>query len=103
MIRDDALILARKYKKILLESGIPVDSVIVFGSFARGESHEESDVDIAVIGKPFLDSRHEEAIAVRKARWPLSMKIHPIWMYEDYLDNKFSTLADEIRSDGVEV
>ncbi len=103
MKRDDALKLAQQYKKILLESNIPVKSVIVFGSFARGESHEESDIDIAVIGDPFLGSRHEEAIAVRKARWSLSMKIHPIWMYNDYLENKYSTLADEIKSEGVEV
>lgn len=97
MKQQEALLLAREYKSLLLKRKIPVRSVIVFGSAARGTMHEQSDIDIAVIGTAFLGSRHEEAIAVRKARWPISMKIHPIWLPPDYLENRFSTLAHEIR------
>ena len=103
MNKDDALSLARAYKQLLQKDGIPVQSVILFGSCARGEATPESDIDLAVIGTSFLASRQEEAVAVRKTRWPLSMKIHPVWMHAGFLENTFSTLAQEIKKDGVEV
>jgi predicted nucleotidyltransferase len=33
-----------------LQRDFPIDAVYVFGSFARGEEHEGSDIDLLVIG-----------------------------------------------------
>jgi len=103
MTRQEALDLVRQFKQALQEAQIPFDSVIVFGSVARGTMHEQSDIDVAVVGTSFKGDRMEEALAVRRERWPISYKIQPIWMYTENLENRYSTLATEIRREGVEV
>lgn len=103
MTREEAFTLARKFKSALQEAHVPFDSVIVFGSVARGNMHDQSDIDIAVVGTSFKGDRMQEALEVRRARRPISYKIQPIWLYPENLANKYSTLAQEIRKDGVEV
>ena len=46
MTRDELLAKLREQKKWLAEQG--VDSVRVYGSFARDQAHEQSDVDLLV-------------------------------------------------------
>lgn len=103
MTKEEALSLANSYKQALLKNSIPFTSVILFGSCARNDSSADSDIDIAVIGKSFLSSRQEEAVAVRKARWPVSMKIHPVWMHAEHLEDIYSSLSQEIKKDGIEI
>ena len=103
MNRKTALSLAKKYKRSLKEANIPFVSVIVFGSAARNELHEHSDVDIAVIGTPFRGDRFEEMAEIRMLRHPISFKLQPIWFYARHLEDKYSTLAQEIRKDGIAI
>ena len=76
---------------------------IVFGSVARNEMHEQSDVDIAVVGTSFKGDRMQEMYDIRKLRYPLSYKLQPIWFYPEHLEDKYSTLAMEIKKDGIPV
>ncbi len=39
----------------LLEDGIKIDKVILFGSYYSGKPHKDSDIDIAVISNDFED------------------------------------------------
>lgn len=103
MRQQQALQLAEQYKQLLIKAGIPFTQFIVFGSVARNEMHEQSDIDIAVAGKPFKDDRMEEMHEIRKLRLPLGYKIQPIWFYPEHLEDKYSTLAQEIKKDGIRV
>ena len=103
MQQKEALELARKFKILLQEAHIPFTALIVFGSAARNEMHEQSDVDVAVIGKPFREDRMQEMHDIRKLRRPLGYKLQPIWFYPEHLENKYSTLAMEIKKDGIRV
>ena len=42
--------------------------IILFGSHARGETNENSDVDLFVEMQPVI-SHHQQAIAIRKSLW----------------------------------
>ena len=101
--QQEALQLARQYKQALEKAGIPFTKFIVFGSVARNEMHEQSDIDIAVVGMPFSEDRFEEMHTVRMLRLPLSYKLQPIWFYPEHLEDKYSTLAMEIKKDGISV
>jgi len=80
-----------KLKKIIKELvqklnekfGNRVESIILFGSYARGESKEDSDVDILIIG----DLKLDEVIDVT---YPIFLKygiyISPIVMSKDYFE-----------------
>ena len=101
--QQEALQLAKRYKEVLRKAGIPFTKFIVFGSTARNEMHEQSDIDIAVVGTPFGIDRLQEMHEVRKLRRPLSYKLQPIWFYPEHLEDTYSTLAQEIKKDGLAV
>ncbi|SHJ42735.1 Nucleotidyltransferase domain-containing protein [Hymenobacter daecheongensis DSM 21074] len=44
---------ARQFAAELLQLAIPLRKVILFGSFARNEQHEWSDIDLALVADTF--------------------------------------------------
>ncbi len=103
MKKSEALAFAAQYKEALQKAGVPFLSFMVFGSAARDQMHAESDIDIAIVGKSFKKNRSEEAQIIWRLRRPISYKIQPIWFYPEQLQDRYSTLAQEIRKDGIEV
>ena len=93
--------MARQFKTALENAGIPFSSVIVFGSAARDTMHDHSDIDIAVVGASFKNDRMQEMHELWLLRRPISYKIQPIWFYPEHLQDKYSTLAQEIKKDGI--
>jgi len=83
MRQKEALNLARQYKRLLQEAHIPVMTIIVFGSAARDKMHEQSDIDVAVVGTSFKGDRMQEMHDIRKLRRSLGYKLQPIWFYPD--------------------
>ena len=60
-----------EYKKTLLDLGIRVERVILFGSFAKGKPKKDSDIDLIVISNDFkkLNLRKRlEVLGVAAAR-----------------------------------
>ncbi|HLD71328.1 MAG TPA: nucleotidyltransferase domain-containing protein [Candidatus Peribacteraceae bacterium] len=103
MSREEALQTASRFKQALRAAGVPFDSVIMFGSAARDTMHEQSDIDLAVVGKPYKGNRMDEQHALSRIRRGISYAIQPIWFYPKHLEDKYSTLAQEIRKDGIVV
>lgn len=70
-------------QKLREKFGDKVEQVILFGSYARDEFGEESDLDVLVIGNVKLDE-------VLEISYPLSLKhgvyISPIVMSRDYFE-----------------
>ena len=54
----------------LLQQAAPGSTVIVFGSCARGEVDEESDLDVLVV-EPELTARRKEMVRLRDVLRPL--------------------------------
>jgi len=52
----------RKYLQKLVESGITVRYVVVFGSQARGHHHAWSDIDLLVVSPRFDGERKREDV-----------------------------------------
>lgn len=82
------MILDELTQKLIEKFGSRIDKIILFGSYARGDEGEESDLDVLIIG----DIRLDEVIEVT---YSLSLKheiyISPIVMTGDY----FEMLKDE--------
>jgi predicted nucleotidyltransferase len=56
----------RRYLAALPALGIHANRAVLFGSFARGESNDESDIDLVVIAPEFDDRRDASLV---KALW----------------------------------
>ena len=103
MKKKEGLALARRFRDALTTEGFPVERVVVFGSVARDEATEDSDLDIAVICTPFAPTRHEENMICRRIRWNIDVRIEPICLHTEDFEQSFFALPQEIASTGVEV
>jgi len=55
MDRKETLNKVLEYIKLLNESGLLIDKAYLFGSAARNEQHEGSDIDVMLVSKRFDD------------------------------------------------
>jgi predicted nucleotidyltransferase len=62
MLEQSVLISVRNYLAALTSRGITVERVVVFGSQAKGEAHEWSDIDLLVISPQFDDMKDRNVI-----------------------------------------
>jgi len=100
MDKGDAIQIADKY--ITLISQIySVRKAILFGSFANGTNHDDSDIDIAVI----LDSSDDiidTQIEMMKLRRNVDLRIEPHpFRCQDFNDS--NPVANEIMKYGIEI
>ena len=95
--------MARLLRTELQKRKLPVHRVYLFGSVAKGKTHQWSDIDIAVICDPFRKTRHEEDMELRLARRGIDSRISPISIHPEDLENHLSTLVHEVKQHGIPV
>ena len=105
MVKKEAHLkeLAQKYANELERLGVPVESIILYGSYARGEAREYSDIDFAVISKRFgLGDGFEFSGILSMAKWPFADElIEAVGLSPKQIDNapKYSFI-EEIKKHG---
>ncbi len=72
MDRKETLSKVSEYIKLLNESGLLIDKAYLFGSAARNEQHEGSDIDVMLVSKRFDDSTDDIAFGLI---WRLTRKV----------------------------
>lgn len=57
-------------RKSLIENGVKVDSIALFGSASRGENNKDSDIDLVIISSDFkeLDLFERANLTIRSER-----------------------------------
>jgi uncharacterized protein len=97
--RDRAIKIALKYIKELDKNNIPITEAVIFGSYARGTSRPESDIDIALVSEVFTGDRFEDRRRIIPFRRKIDSRIEPVpFTPEDY--NNGGALAKEIKKTG---
>ena len=91
------------YRKIIVDSGISVDKIILFGSYAKGNARAESDIDIAVISPQFGVDEMDERQALSKKRRFVDLRIEAYPLSPDEYEHGFSHIVSEIRKYGIQV
>jgi predicted nucleotidyltransferase len=90
----------KKYLQELEKNHIPIQQVILFGSYAKGNPVEESDIDIALISTTFTGDRFEDRRRIVPLRRKIDDRIEPLpFRPEDFLEG--GTLIDEIKKTGI--
>ncbi|OGJ60319.1 hypothetical protein A3A67_02395 [Candidatus Peribacteria bacterium RIFCSPLOWO2_01_FULL_51_18] len=103
MNREDGMRIARRFKRLLLKRGYPVQRVVLFGSVARDSARTESDIDIAVVTLPFLKSQMQENVKVFLLSKDIDLRIETVTLHPEDFDQPFFTLGAEIRRTGIDV
>jgi predicted nucleotidyltransferase len=79
-----------------------IDYAFLFGSFAKGTQHKDSDIDIAIISKDIKNSFFD-GVAIGKLRWNIDLRIEPHAINTDDYRNNTTAITDEIIRTGIRI
>ncbi len=82
--------------KILLAQNFKLDQLVLFGSYAKGSQHEDSDIDVAVVVKSIDKDFFEYAPLLWKLRREIDDRIEPILIERD--NDKSGFLQEVLRT-----
>jgi predicted nucleotidyltransferase len=100
MDKGDALDIAEKYAD-LVRSKYDFSRIILFGSYAKGNYNEDSDIDIAVVLKDFANIRDMQ-LELMRLRRNIDSRIEPHPFREKDF-NKTNPFVNEIVSYGRDI
>ncbi|HZV47780.1 MAG TPA: nucleotidyltransferase domain-containing protein, partial [Thermodesulfovibrionales bacterium] len=75
---DSAVEAVRRYIQELQRNNIPIQGAVIFGSYAKGDPKEESDIDIALVSTAFTGDRFEDRRKIVPFRRKIDNRIEPI-------------------------
>ena len=97
--REIAKEIARDFGK-LVQKELDVKNVYLYGSYAKGNFSEDSDIDIAVVGDDFVGDPIEDTMLLMRIRRKVDYRIEPRpFKTSDF--NKSNPISKEIMETGV--
>jgi predicted nucleotidyltransferase len=72
-----AIEIASRYSDVLKEH-INVEKLILFGSFAKNQQLQDSDIDIAVVSPDFTGDRIADQLNLMRYRRQVDLRIEPV-------------------------
>jgi uncharacterized protein len=104
MVDAKIMDIIREFIDALARKGLKVEKTIIYGSYASGRMHEDSDLDIAIVSSDLGGDRFEEAKMLLQTAWRIDPRLHPIPVSLDAFQNDtWVPLIHEIREHGIEV
>lgn len=100
MDKREAIDIAKKYSELVYEK-YPILNVFLFGSFAKGTNHADSDIDLAIVFET-VDDIIDLQIELMKMRTEDDLLIEP----HPFCENEFNMsnpVAAEIIKNGIEI
>ncbi len=64
MDKKQVIEIINRFHNILVKNGIKPAKIILFGSFARGNYREDSDIDLVVVSDDFINKGYWERIDI---------------------------------------
>jgi predicted nucleotidyltransferase len=93
-----------RFVDVLNSKGIRVEKAVLYGSYASGNVHTGSDLDLAIISPDFGKNRFEEGKMLLQVAWRIDPRLEPIPISsESYEKDTWVPLIYEIKEKGVEV
>ena len=101
MDQKSAIEIGRKFLRLLIKHEYPVKQMFLYGSYARGNYHKDSDIDLAIILNDLPDP-FQTQVNLLKLTWKFDTRIEPHPF--DAKDFAFSNpVANEILRTGIEI
>jgi uncharacterized protein len=93
-----------QFRAAIEKQGIRISAIILYGSYATGTYHKDSDIDLAVVSPDFGKDRFEEGVKLFQIACDIDPRIEPIPVSTtSYQNDTWVPLIYEIRKNGVEV
>ena len=91
--------IVREYYTLLMKAGLPLEKVILFGSFSRGEQTEYSDIDIAVVLREYAIDKFNTRLELMKYSRGFDEVIEPHPFLSTDFDDSNPFAAEILESD----
>ncbi len=104
MAQSEIIDLVRKYCLSLSAFGIPVTRAYLYGSWARDEANDNSDIDVMVVS-PIFD-KHNDLIKAKawRATEKIDLRIEPYTVsLKKFLNDDVSPLMQIVKREGIEI
>jgi len=103
MVNPEIRDIIARFINVLIIKGIRVEKVILYGSYASGKVHADSDLDLAIVSPDFGKDRLEEGKMLLQIAWRVDPRIEPIPISsESYENDTWIPIIYEIRKKGIE-
>lgn len=100
-LKKDVVKEIKAYINELVISGIKPKKIFLFGSYAKGNFHKYSDIDLAVISPAFKADEIEELMFLGKLSGRISSRVEAVSFREKEFEfSKYHTLIGEIKKYG---
>ena len=102
MVNESVVLIVRKYLRKLRQHNIPVSYGVVFGSQARGQAGQWSDIDLLVVSPKFDTDRTRANINLLwRAAAHIDSRIEPVAVGEQqYMTDDSSAIIEIARREG---
>lgn len=91
-----------RYLLLLKENGIDIDKAFLYGSFAKGEDNENSDIDVLLVSKMFESANDKVAGIAWKITRQVDSRIEPYLIgLEKFNNDDISPLLQIIKQEGI--
>ena len=91
-----------KYIAIVKEN-YDVVAIILFGSYAKGTEHEDSDIDIAVVTDDIKTDKFDEEVKLTLLRRKIDSRIEPHIIKVEEYENDETPFVVEVKNTGIKV
>lgn len=98
---NDALKKAKDYIVTLKNSGVPIQSAYLFGSYAKGTARKDSDIDVCVVSPTFGKDYIDEMVELNFQANKIDLRIEAIPMSPDDFSDRYDSLCHEIKTTGI--
>jgi predicted nucleotidyltransferase len=99
MDKNEAINIVKKYKE-LLEKNFTFEKVFLYGSYAKNNFSDESDIDVAIVARDIQEDFFTTNPLLWKLRRSIDDRIEPILIDAN---NDPAGFLDEIQKTGIEI
>ncbi len=103
MSRSEVEKIVKNYKRALKKAGYPFSAVYLFGSYAKGDAREESDIDIAVLSDKLRKNWNKNEEILWKLGADVDLRIEPVGFTPEDFENSVDPIVREVRENGIKV
>jgi uncharacterized protein len=104
MDQREAIEKIRTYCRLLQKSDIWVDKAFLYGSYAAGNSHEDSDIDVMLVSKQFDGEDTSSSIKAWSLTRSVDSRIEPYTIgLGKFQTDDVSPIIQIVKDQGIEV
>lgn len=92
--------IALRFRAVLEKQGVPVEKVVIFGSYAKKKARADSDIDICIVSPKFGKDSVEELQFLLKQTHDVDERIEPFPVSLEEYQETATPLIFEIKKFG---